>query len=222
MPASRDPIRVGLADDAALFREGLARIIAEVGFEVVFQASDVGELMDALDHGPTPDVVIVDVRMPPTFTNEGLVAARRVRADHPGVAVLVLSQYVESSEAARLLAEDGRRVGYLLKDRVSDIAALADAVRRLADGGTVIDPDVISRLMSRGREQDTLAELSPREREVLSLMAAGHSNRVIGERLFIGQKTVETHIGTIFSKLELFPDVEVDRRVRAVLTYLRS
>lgn len=222
MPPSRDPIRVGLADDAVLFREGLARIVAEAGFDVVFQAGDVAELMDGVRREPAPDVVIVDVRMPPSFTNEGLVAARRIRADHPAVAVLVLSQYVESSEAARLLADDGRGVGYLLKDRVADLAALSDAIRRLADGGTVIDPEVISRLMARGRDQDVLADLSAREREVLGLMAAGHSNRAIGERLFIGHKTVETHIGTIFSKLELVPDTDVDRRVRAVLAYLRS
>jgi DNA-binding NarL/FixJ family response regulator len=205
-----------------LFREGLARIVAETGFDVVFQAGDVDELMSGVRREPAPDVVIVDVRMPPTFTNEGLVAARRIRADHPSVAVLVLSQYVESSEAARLLADDGRRVGYLLKDRVADLAALSDAIQRLADGGTVIDPEVIRRLMARGRDQDVLADLTAREREVLGLMAAGHSNRAIGDRLFIGHKTVETHIGTIFSKLELVPDTEVDRRVRAVLAYLRS
>jgi DNA-binding NarL/FixJ family response regulator len=214
-------VRVGLADDSLLFREGLARLIAELGFDVVFQASSVDELDTAVAH-EIPDVVIVDVRMPPTFTNEGIVAARRLRAARPPVSVLVLSQYVESSQASRLLAEDGRGVGYLLKDRVSDLEMLADAIRRVAGGGTVIDPEVVRRLLAGREAQDTVADLTPREREVLALMAEGHSNTAIGERLFIGQKTVETHIGTIFSKLELFPDHEVDRRVRAVLAYLRG
>ena len=214
-------MRVGLADDALLFREGLARVVAELGFDVAFQAGTIEELDEAIAGG-APDVVIVDVRMPPDFTSEGIVAARRLRADHPGLGVLVLSQYVESSQAARLLAEDGRGVGYLLKDRVSDLHALSDAIRRVADGGTVIDPDVVSRLLGRREERAALADLTPREREVLGLMAEGHSNTAIGELLFIGTKTVETHIGTIFSKLELFPDQEVDRRVRAVLTFLRS
>jgi DNA-binding NarL/FixJ family response regulator len=160
--------------------------------------------------------------MPPSFTNEGLVAARRLRTERPGLGVLVLSQYVESGQASRLLAEDGRGVGYLLKDRVSDLATLSDAIRRVASGGTVIDPEVVSRLLARRTDHDALADLTPREREVLALMAEGHSNTAIGERLFIGQKTVETHIGTIFSKLELLPDQEVDRRVRAVLAHLRG
>jgi DNA-binding NarL/FixJ family response regulator len=214
-------VRVGLADDSLLFREGLARVVAELGFEVVFQAASVEELMTGVATA-APDVVIVDVRMPPTFTNEGIVAARRLRADQPRLGVLVLSQYVESSQASRLLAEDGRGVGYLLKDRVSDLATLSDAIRRVASGGTVIDPEVVARLLARRSDHDTLADLTPREREVLSLMAEGHSNTAIGERLFIGQKTVETHIGTIFSKLELLPGHEVDRRVRAVLAYLRG
>jgi len=214
-------VRVGLTDDSLLFREGLARVVAELGFEVAFQAASVEELMTGVATA-APDVVIVDVRMPPTFTNEGIVAARRLRADEPRLGVLVLSQYVESSQASRLLAEDGRGVGYLLKDRVSDLATLSDAIRRVASGGTVIDPEVVARLLARRTDHDTLADLTPREREVLSLMAEGHSNTAIGERLFIGQKTVETHIGTIFSKLELLPDNEVDRRVRAVLAYLRG
>jgi DNA-binding NarL/FixJ family response regulator len=214
-------VRIGLADDALLFREGLARLISELGFEVAFQAGTVEELERAMEKDGA-DAVIVDVRMPPTFTNEGIVAARRLRAKHPGLGVLVLSQYVESSQAARLLAENGRGVGYLLKDRVSDLNALSDAIRRVAAGGTVIDPEVISRLLSGRSERDALGDLTPREREVLALMAEGHSNTAIAERLFIGAKTVETHIGTIFSKLELFPDHEVDRRVRAVLTFLRT
>ena len=213
-------MRVGLADDAILFREGLARIISELGFEVVFQAGSVDALLSAVT-SQAPDVVIVDVRMPPSFTNEGIVAARRIRSERPGVGVLVLSQYVESGQAAALLADDSRGVGYLLKDRVADLGTLEDAVRRIAGGGTVIDPEVVRRLVSHPRERNTLADLTPRELEVLGLMAEGHSNATIGDRLFIGQKTVETHIGTIFSKLELMPGGDVDRRVRAVLAYLR-
>ncbi len=214
-------MRIGLTDDSLLFREGLARVVTELGFEVAFQAGSVEELEQEVARAP-PDVVIVDIRMPPSFTNEGIVAARRLRATRPGLGVLVLSQYVESSQAARLLAEDGRGIGYLLKDRVSDLDALADAIRRVAAGGTVIDPEVVQRLLARRGDHDALAELTPREREVLALMAEGHSNGAIGERLFIGLKTVETHIGTIFSKLELLPGNEVDRRVRAVLTFLRG
>jgi DNA-binding NarL/FixJ family response regulator len=215
-------VRIGLADDSLLLREGLARLIGELGFKVAFTAGSVDELERAMEVAQAPDVVIVDVRMPPTFTNEGIVAARRLRATHPGLGVLVLSQYVESSEAARLLAEDGRGVGYLLKDRVTDLSALSDAIRRVAAGGTVIDPEVVARLLSHRVDGEALADLTPREREVLALMAEGHSNTAIGERLFIGNKTVETHIGTIFSKLELLPDHDVDRRVRAVLTFLRT
>lgn len=214
-------MRVGLTDDSLLFREGLARLVTELGFEVGFQARSVEELEQEVERQP-PDVVILDVRMPPTFTSEGIVAARRLREAYPGIGVLVLSQYVESSQAARLLADGGRGVGYLLKDRVSDLDMLSDAIRRVASGGTVIDPEVVSRLLASRNEREAVAELTPREREVLALMAEGHSNTAIGERLFIGQKTVETHIGTIFSKLELFPGHEVDRRVRAVLTFLRG
>lgn len=214
-------MRIGIADDALLFREGLTRIVTELGFEVVFAAASVDELERAVA-GDVPDVVIVDVRMPPTHTNEGIVAARRLRGDHPRLGVLVLSQYVESSQAARLLAEDGRGIGYLLKDRVADLDTLRDAIHRVAGGGTVIDPEVVSRLLARHQDSDPLADLTVREREVLALMAEGHSNTAIGERLFIGRKTVETHIGTIFGKLGLLPDHEVDRRVRAVLAHLRS
>ncbi len=214
-------MRLGLADDSLLFREGLARVVAELGFEVAFQAGSVEEL-EAEAARQLPDVVIVDVRMPPTFTNEGIVAARRLRAAHAGLGVLVLSQYVESSQAARLLTEGGRGIGYLLKDRVSDLDALADAISRVAAGGTVIDPEVVERLLTDRADRSTLADLTPREREVLALMAEGHSNAAIGARLFIGQKTVETHIGTIFSKLELLPAPDVDRRVRAVLAHLRG
>lgn len=214
-------MRVGIVDDAVLFREGLARLVAELGFEVAFSVGTVEELLAAVETHP-PDAVIVDVRLPPSFTNEGIFAARRIRSEQPQVGVLVLSQYVEGSQAARLLAENGRGVGYLLKDRVADLDTLSDAISRIATGGTVIDPEVVSRLLSRRGERDTLDELTPREREVLRLMAEGQSNTAIGEQLHIGHKTVETHISMIFSKLELFPGDEVDRRVYAVLTYLRG
>lgn len=213
-------MRVGIADDSVLFREGLGRLIAELGFDVAFRAPGVEELMAAVDADP-PEVVVVDVRLPPTFTSEGLVAAAEIRSRHPGVGLLVLSQYVESTHAARLLAEDGRGIGYLLKDRVTDLDTISEAIRRVAAGGTVLDPEVVSRLLSRRREHDAIDELTQREREVLALMAEGHSNGAIGERLYIGAKTVETHISTIFSKLGLIPDREQDRRVHAVLAYLR-
>lgn len=214
-------MRIGIVDDAVLFREGLARVVVELGFEVAFQAGTVDELLSAVNT-EAPDVVIADVRLPPSFTNEGILAARRIRSDHPGVGVLVLSQYVEGSQAARLLAEDGRGIGYLLKDRVADLDTLSDAIRRVAAGGTVIDTEVVSRLLSRRRDHDVLEDLTPREREVLRLMAEGHSNGAICELLHIGQKTVETHISMIFNKLELFPGDASDRRVHAVLTYLRA
>ena len=214
-------MRIGIVDDGVLFREGLARLVTEVGFSVAFQVATVSELFSAISNG-APDAVIVDVRLPPSFTNEGLVAARRIRLEQPQVAVLVLSHDVDASQAARLLAEGGGGIGYLLKDRVADLHALADAIRRVTAGGTVIDPEVVTRLLSRGRDHDLLGDLTPREREVLRLMAEGHSNGAIGEQLHIGHKTVETHIGTIFSKLELVPGHDVDRRVHAVLTYLRG
>lgn len=214
-------MRVGIVDDSVLFREGLARLVAELGFEVAFQAGAVDSLLGQVrEHGV--DVVIIDVRMPPSHTDEGLVAARQIKAAHPGVGVLVLSQYVEAVQATHLLGHDARGVGYLLKDRVSDLETLADAIRRVAGGRSVVDPEVVSRLLSRGSERDLLSDLTSREREVLGLIAEGHSNHAISDRLTISLKTVETHIGTIFSKLELLPSGEEDRRVRAVLTYLRS
>ena len=214
-------MRVGIVDDSVLFREGLARLVAELGFEVAFQAGAVDSLLGQVrEHGV--NVVIIDVRMPPSHTDEGLVAARQIKAAHPGVGVLVLSQYVEAVQATHLLGHDARGVGYLLKDRVSDLETLADAIRRVAGGRSVVDPEVVSRLLSRGSERDLLSDLTSREREVLGLIAEGHSNHAISDRLTISLKTVETHIGTIFSKLELLPSGAEDRRVRAVLTYLRS
>jgi DNA-binding NarL/FixJ family response regulator len=209
-----------LADDSVLFREGLARVLAENGFVVAGQASDADGLHAAVER-ETPDVVVTDIRMPPTSTSEGLLAAQRIRAEHPAVGVLVLSQYVETRQAVKLLQNAPQRVGYLLKDRVSDIAEFTDAVRRIARGGSVIDPEVVAQLLRR-REDRALADLTSRERDILGLMAQGRSNRAIGERLFLSPKTVETHIGAIFAKLGLLPAADDHRRVLAVITYLRN
>jgi DNA-binding NarL/FixJ family response regulator len=219
-PASAPAIRVVLADDSVLFREGLARVLADNGFAVAAQAGDADGLHAAVER-ETPDVVVTDIRMPPTNTNEGLLAAQRIRAGHPGTGVLVLSQYVETRQAVKLLQNAPQRVGYLLKDRVSDITEFTDAVRRIARGGSVIDPEVVAQLLRR-REDGALTGLTSREREILALMAQGRSNRAIGERLFLSPKTVETHVGAIFTKLGLLPAADDHRRVLAVITYLRS
>jgi DNA-binding NarL/FixJ family response regulator len=220
-PAPAVAIRVVLADDSVLFREGLARVLAENGFVVAGQAGDADGLHAAVEQ-ETPDVVVTDIRMPPTNTSEGLLAAQRIRAEHPGVGVLVLSQYVETRQALKLLQNDPRRVGYLLKDRVSEIAEFTDAVRRIARGGSVIDPEVVAQLLRRRGVGSTLELLTGRERDVLALMAQGRSNRAIGERLFLSPKTVETHVGAIFAKLGLLPAADDHRRVLAVITYLRN
>jgi DNA-binding NarL/FixJ family response regulator len=220
-PASAAAIRVVLADDSVLFREGLARVLAENGFVVAGQASDADGLHAAVER-ETPDVVVTDIRMPPTNTSEGLLAAQRIRAEHPAVGVLVLSQYVETRQAVKLLQNAPQRVGYLLKDRVSDIAEFTDAVRRIARGGSVIDPEVVAQLLRRRGDRGTLEILTGREREILALIAQGHSNRAIGERLFLSPKTVETHVGAIFAKLGLLPAADAHRRVLAVLAYLRN
>jgi DNA-binding NarL/FixJ family response regulator len=210
-----------LADDSVLFREGLARVLADNGFAVAAQAADASELHAAVDR-LLPDVVVTDIRMPPTNTNEGLLAAQRIRAEHPEVAVLVLSQYVETRQAIRLLQDAPARVGYLLKDRVSDIAEFTSTMRRIARGGSMIDPEVVAQLLRRHGEDTNLADLTGRERDILALMAQGRSNRAICERLFLSPKTVETHVGSIFSKLGLLPAADDHRRVLAVLTYLRN
>jgi len=219
--SSDPPIRIVLADDADLLREALAGSLAASGFEVVGQAADVGGLLALVDRA-TPDVAIVDVRMPPTHTTEGLEAARRIRADHPSIAILVLSQYVETRYAVELVRDDPSGVGYLLKERVTRLADLADAVRRVAAGGSVIDPEVVARLLGRQRKHSPLDELTPREREILGLMAEGRSNVAIAERLTLELKTVEGHVRAIFSKLGLEPTTEDHRRVLAVLAYLRG
>jgi DNA-binding NarL/FixJ family response regulator len=214
-------LRVVIADDSALFREGVARLLAEDGFDVVATAASAPDLLRRVQD-EAPDVAVVDIRMPPTHTDEGLVAAEEIRRRWPGVGVLVLSQYVESDYALRLLDGGEERCGYLLKDRVLDIGQLSSALRRIGYGGVAVDPDLVARLVGRSRPESPLDELTPREREVLALMAEGLTDRGIGARLFVTPKTVETHIRHIFAKLGL-PETESDnKRVHAVLAYLRA
>ena len=215
-------MRVVIAEDSALFREGLARILADGGFEVTAQARDADELMRAIRMDP-PDVAVVDVRMPPTHTDEGARAAREIRERHPEVGVLVLSQVIEATHALALFEERPEGFGYLLKDRVLEIDDFLDSVRRVGRGGTAIDPEVVSQLVGRRhRDEGPLAELTPREREVLSLMAEGLSNQGICRRLFLSPKTVETHVKSIFGKLRLAPAPDDHRRVLAVLAFLNA
>jgi DNA-binding NarL/FixJ family response regulator len=214
-------MRIALADDADLLREALASALTSAGFEVVGQAADVPSLLRVVE-ATSPDVVVLDVRMPPTHTTEGLEAAREIRSRHPGMAILVLSQYVETRYAVDLLRDDPSGIGYLLKDRVTRVADLAEAVRRVAAGGSVIDPEVVSRLLGKPRAHSPLDELTPREREILGLMAEGRSNQAIADRLMLELKTVEGHVRAIFSKLGLEPAAEDHRRVLAVLAYLRG
>ena len=214
-------MRVAIADDAVLFREGLARLLEASGMDVVGRAADAAQLLQVVEE-QQPDIVITDIRMPPTHTTEGLVAAAEIRVRHPKVAVLLLSQYVETAHAIRLLERGASRIGYLLKDRVSDVKEFVDAVRRVATGGSAIDPEVVSELLVRRRRHDLVGGLSDREREVLNLMAEGRSNAAIGSTLHMSEKTVEGHVRSIFSKLDLEPAPDDHRRVLAVLVYLRS
>jgi DNA-binding NarL/FixJ family response regulator len=214
-------VRVVLAEDSVLLREGVARILGEAGFEVVGQAGNADELMLKV-RSYSPDVAIVDIRMPPTHTDEGLRAAQEIREKHPTVGVLVLSQYVEPTYAMELLAESAEGVGYLLKDRVSDVNEFADAVRRVGEGGSALDPTIVSQLVGRRRRDDPIDTLTPREREVLGLMAEGRSNSGIAEQLVVTERAVEKHVTSIFSKLKLPAASEDHRRVLAVLAYLRS
>jgi DNA-binding NarL/FixJ family response regulator len=214
-------VRVVLAEDSLLLREGIARLLEEAGMQVVGQAGDADDLLRKVN-AHRPDVAIVDVRMPPTHTDEGIQAAATIRERHPDCGVLVLSQIVEERYASELLAGDAGGIGYLLKDRVADLDRFVDAVRRVADGGSALDPEVVARLLGRRRRDDPLAALTPREREVLELMAEGRSNTAIAAQLVVTERAVEKHVTSIFAKLGLPPAPEDHRRVLAVLAYLRA
>ena len=204
-----------------LLREGVVRLLEEWGFEVVGQAGDADDLLRKVN-AHKPDVAIVDIRMPPTNTDDGLRAALRIRAEHPDTSVLVLSQYVEESYALELVGDAAGGVGYLLKDRVADVERFVDAVKRVAEGGSALDPEVVSQLVGRARREDPLQELTPREREVLELMAEGRSNTAIAAQMVVTERAVEKHVTSIFGKLGLPPAPKDHRRVLAVLLYLRS
>lgn len=214
-------MRVVIADDSVLLREGLVRLLTEAGFEVVAAVGDGPSLIAAVD-AHRPDVSIVDVRMPPDFRDEGLVAAIEARRRVPGTPVLVLSQYVEETYAGELLAGGEPGIGYLLKDRVADVMEFLEAVRQVARGGTVLDPEVVAQLITRRRRDDRVGALSPREQEVLALMAEGRSNRAIAAALVVGEGAIEKHVTSIFGKLGIEPADSDHRRVLAVLAYLRS
>jgi DNA-binding NarL/FixJ family response regulator len=215
------PVRAIVADDSVLLREGIVRLLESGGFEVVAQAGDAEDLMrKALAH--KPDVAIIDIRMPPRQADDGLRAAVEIRRRLPETGVLVLSQYVEESYALDLVAESAERTGYLLKDRVADVDRFLDSVRRVGDGGSALDPEVVAHLMGRRRSDDPIDELTPREREVLALMAEGRSNQAIADQLVVSERAVEKHVTNILSKLRLDPAPEDHRRVLAVLAYLRS
>ena len=215
-------MRVVVADDAVLLREGLARLLVEAGFEVAGLASDGSELLELVERA-RPDVAIVDIRMPPTHTDEGLQAAKQIRARWPRIGILVLSQHVHAGYALELLSAGTDGVGYLLKERVSDLAELAASVQRVGAGGSVLDPAVVSQLVSRRRQDDDpVTKLTGREREVLALMAEGRSNKAIAERLFVSEYTVEKHVGNIFTTLRLPPSPDDHRRVLAVVAFLNA
>ena len=214
-------MRVAIAEDSVLLREGLARLLEEADFDVVARCEDAQDLLVKV-RSYSPDVAIVDIRLPPTHNDEGLQAALEIRKRHPAMGVLVLSQYVEATYAMELLAESAEGVGYLLKDRVSDVNEFADAVRRVGEGGSALDPTIVSQLVGRRRRDDPIDQLTPREREVLGLMAEGRSNSGIAEQLVVTDRAVEKHVTSIFSKLRLPAASEDHRRVLAVLAYLRS
>ena len=214
-------MRVVVAEDVMITREGLVRLLQEAGVDVVAETQDGDELLRKVS-ATHPDAAIVDIRMPPTNTDEGLVAAKAIRSKHPDVAVLILSNYIEPRYAMQLLQDHPERVGYLLKERVFDVAVLVDALRRLAEGESVIDPTIVSRVFGRRRHTSALEELTGREREVLELLAEGLSNRAIAKRLVVAERTVEAHVKQIFQKLDLVATPDSHRRVLAVLTFLRS
>lgn len=213
------PMRVVVADDSVLLREGVVRVLEGDGFEVVGQAGDAVDLLRKVA-AHSPDVAVVDIRMPPGNTDDGLRAALKIRAKHPETGVLVLSQYLEESYALELVADSAEGVGYLLKDRVAEIDRFTDSVRRVGTGGSALDPEVVSHLLGRRRREDPLEVLTYREREVLGLMAEGRSNRAIAETMVVTERAVEKHVTNIFSKLDLAPTAEDHRRVLAVLTYV--
>jgi len=214
-------VRVAIAEDSVLLREGVARLLDEAGFEVVAQCGDAEDLMLKV-RSYQLDIVIVDIRLPPTHSDEGLQAALEIRANHPDVSVLVLSQYVELGLALKLLSDSAEGVGYLLKDRISDVDDFLGAVRRAANGGSAVDPNIVSTLLARQRDDDPLAVLTPREREVLELMATGSSNQGIADKLVITLRAVEKYVSSIFGKLGLPSSGSESRRVLAVLTFLRT
>ena len=214
-------MRVVLGEDSVLLREGVARLLGDAGMDVVGQAGDYDDLLRKV-RAHKPDVAVVDIRMPPTQTDEGLRAAHVIREELPDTGVLVLSQYVEEGYAMDLLSESAEGVGYLLKDRVADVERFVDSVRRVAEGGSALDPEVVSQMLGRRRAEDPLAELTPREREVLGLMAEGRSNHAIADELVVTERAVEKHVTGIFGKLDLEATPVDHRRVLAVLTYLKA
>jgi DNA-binding NarL/FixJ family response regulator len=214
-------VRVVVADDSVLMREGIVRLLEEAGHEVVAQAGDAEDLTRKV-RAHKPDVAVIDIRMPPTNTDDGLRAALTLRSELPDTGVLVLSQYVEEGYAVDLLSEGGAGVGYLLKDRVGEVSLFTDAVERVAAGGSALDPEVVSHMLQRKRSEDPIDELTPREREVLELMAEGRSNKAIAEQLVVTERAVEKHVTSIFGKLHLPASAEDHRRVLAVLAYLRA
>jgi DNA-binding NarL/FixJ family response regulator len=220
MSAER-PLRVAIAEDNVLLREGIARLLTEAGFEIVGQSSTADDLLLKV-RSYHPDVAIVDIRMPPTHTDEGLRAAKTIREQHPGVGVLVLSEYLEPAYAMEVISDDAEGVGYLLKQRVSELGEFSSAVQRVAEGGSALDPAIVTQLVGRRRGEDPISSLTPREREVLELMAEGRSNQAIAERLVVTERAVEKHVTNIFGKLKLTATREDHRRVLAVLAFLGS
>jgi DNA-binding NarL/FixJ family response regulator len=214
-------MRVVIAEDSVLLREGISRLLTDAGYQIVASVGDAPGLITSVDEH-LPEVAIVDVRMPPGFRDEGIRAAIEIRRQHPEIAILVLSQYVEDEYARELLETGADGVGYLLKDRVAEVSTFIDAVKQVANGGTVLDPEVVSQLVTRRRRDDRLSSLTPREREVLSLMAEGRTNSAIADQLFISGGAVEKHVSNIFLKLDLAPGDDNHRRVLAVLTFLQG